>query len=87
MLMAHPVVLRKLVEEYRALEVLRARNGSPECRRRLEDVSYTLCVSTGTRTVRDALRAAERRLDDLLVERMEQPVPDGSSGTAVRLTA
>jgi len=83
-LMAHPVVLRKLVDEYRALQILHAQDGSPGCRRRLEDVTYTLCVSTGTRTVEDALLAAERRLEAALVD---LPVPEGPSGTHVRLSA
>ncbi|MET9619601.1 MULTISPECIES: DUF5133 domain-containing protein [unclassified Streptomyces] len=62
MLMAHPVVLSKLVEEYEALSMLHAENGSPEVRRRVEDLAYTLCVSTGTRDVDTALIAARHRL-------------------------
>ncbi|MFE2232677.1 DUF5133 domain-containing protein [Streptomyces sp. NPDC059442] len=62
MLMAHPVVLSKLVEEYEALSMLQAENGSPEVRRRVEDLAYTLCVSTGTRDVDTALIAARHRL-------------------------
>lgn len=62
MLMAHPVVLSKLVEEYEALSLLHAENGSPEVRRRVEDLAYTLCVSTGTRDVDTALIAARHRL-------------------------
>lgn len=49
MLMAHPAVLRDLVEQYEALSALHAEDGSPESRQRLNDVAYTLCVSTGTR--------------------------------------
>ncbi|MET9724407.1 DUF5133 domain-containing protein [Streptomyces zaomyceticus] len=62
MLMAHPVVLSKLVEEYEALSVLHAEDGSREVRRRMEDLAYTLCVSTGTRDVDTALVAARHRL-------------------------
>ncbi|MCD2469432.1 DUF5133 domain-containing protein [Streptomyces sp. NPDC056460] len=62
MLMAHPVILSKLVEEYEALSVLNAEDGSPEVRRRIEDLAYTLCVSTGTRDVDTALIAARHRL-------------------------
>ncbi|MFG2872676.1 DUF5133 domain-containing protein [Streptomyces sp. NPDC048338] len=62
MLMAHPVVLSKLVEEYEALSVLHAENGSAQVRRRVEDLAYTLCVSTGTRDVDTALIAARHRL-------------------------
>ncbi|WP_225802644.1 DUF5133 domain-containing protein [Streptomyces sp. NK15101] len=62
MLMAHPVVLRNLIEEYETLEVLRAENGSAEVRRRMDDLAYTLCVSTGTCDVDAALIAARHRL-------------------------
>lgn len=61
MLMAHPAVLEELLRRY---EELRAHDaaGRPEARRRLEDVSYTLCVSTGTRDVASALRVAREQL-------------------------
>ncbi|CAL9643476.1 hypothetical protein SUDANB19_06383 [Streptomyces sp. enrichment culture] len=62
MLMAHPAVLRDLVEQYETLRVLHAQEGSPEVRQRMNDVAYTLCVSTGTRDVDAALVAARHRL-------------------------
>lgn len=62
MLMAHPRILRNLVEQYEALSALHTGNGAPEARRRLEDIAYTLCVSTGTREVESALAAARRQL-------------------------
>jgi hypothetical protein len=62
MLMAHPAVLKDLVEQYEALRALYAENGGEEARRRLDDVSYTLCVSTGTRDVDSALVAARHRI-------------------------
>ncbi|MDG4865665.1 DUF5133 domain-containing protein [Streptomyces sp. T-3] len=74
MLLAHPVVLMNLLEQYEALKVLRAQNGDPGAQRRLDDVSYTLCVATGTRDIDMALIAARQRLsgarptDDSLVE-------------------
>ncbi|GAA2917988.1 hypothetical protein GCM10010518_00590 [Kitasatospora cinereorecta] len=61
-LMAHPATLRNLVKRYEALRSLHVRLGTPESVRHLEDVSYTLCVTTGTRTVPDALSAAEAQL-------------------------
>ncbi|MEU8882018.1 DUF5133 domain-containing protein [Streptomyces hydrogenans] len=64
MLMAHPVVLRELVEQYETLQALHAENGSAEARRRMDDLAYTLCVSTGTRDVDAALIAARRRLPE-----------------------
>ncbi|MFD0141562.1 MULTISPECIES: DUF5133 domain-containing protein [unclassified Streptomyces] len=62
MLMAHPAVLSNLIEQYETLRVLHAENGGAEVRRRLDDVAYTLCVSTGTRDVDAALIAARYRL-------------------------
>ncbi|MFF2860983.1 DUF5133 domain-containing protein [Streptomyces rubiginosohelvolus] len=62
MLMAHPTVLRNLIEQYEALRVLHAENGGHEARQRMDDVAYTLCVSTGTSDVDSALVAARHRL-------------------------
>ncbi|MET7797854.1 DUF5133 domain-containing protein [Streptomyces decoyicus] len=62
MLTAHPAVLHELVEEYEVLELLHARQGRDEVRRRMDDVAYTLCVSTGTRDVDAALIAARHQL-------------------------
>ena len=62
MLMAHPAVLTKLLEEYEALRSLQAEDGRPEVRRRMEDVTYTLCVTTGTSDIEAALIAAPHQL-------------------------
>ncbi|MGY3340218.1 hypothetical protein ACVW0K_006317 [Streptomyces filamentosus] len=60
--MAHPAVLRELIAQYETLQVLDAENGGEEVRRRMDDLAYTLCVSTGTRDVDTALIAARHRL-------------------------
>ncbi|MEE1754683.1 DUF5133 domain-containing protein [Streptomyces sp. SP18CS02] len=63
MLLAHPAVLRELVARYESL--CTASQGlalAPDLKRRLEDVTYTLCVTTGTRHVDQALAAARARL-------------------------
>ncbi|MCX5384124.1 DUF5133 domain-containing protein [Streptomyces sp. NBC_00083] len=62
MLMAHPAVLRDLLDEYEALVVLNAADGDESTRQRLDDVTYTLCVSTGTRDIDAAVIAARHRL-------------------------
>ncbi|MDG9722782.1 DUF5133 domain-containing protein [Streptomyces sp. DH41] len=62
MLLAHPVVLKNLIERYETLRALHAEDGTEEARRRMEDVAYTLCVSTGTRDVDTALVAARHQL-------------------------
>lgn len=66
MLMAHPAVLRPMVEEYKALVTLPSGQDSEKIRRRLEDVSYTLCVATGTRDIDAALVAARLHLSGAL---------------------
>ncbi|MGW6742647.1 DUF5133 domain-containing protein [Streptomyces sp. NPDC055025] len=75
MLMAHPAILRNLVEQYETLKALHAEQGSSGTRRRLEDITYTLCVSTGTRTPAEALAAAEQRLNSSLPSLTEAVVP------------
>ncbi|MFC8176899.1 DUF5133 domain-containing protein [Streptomyces sp. NPDC057325] len=65
MLMAHPAVLRELIDQYEALTAAGAADGdSGQLRQRVDDVAYTLCVSTGTRSVDAALNAARRQLLD-----------------------
>ncbi|MFJ9417323.1 DUF5133 domain-containing protein [Streptomyces sp. NPDC101227] len=62
MLMAHPAILQGLTQEYRALELLSAGQVGDEMRQRMDDLAYTLCVSTGTSDVDAALIAAEHHL-------------------------
>ncbi len=62
MLMANPAVLRNLLEEYEALASLHAETGAAQARQRMEDVAYTLCVSTATQDVDSALAAARQQL-------------------------
>ncbi|MFI6808071.1 DUF5133 domain-containing protein [Streptomyces luteogriseus] len=65
MLMAHPAVLRDLIEQYKALKTLAASDAADmQARQRMEDVIYTLCVSTGTRDIEAALIEASRQLPD-----------------------
>ncbi|MDT0443064.1 DUF5133 domain-containing protein [Streptomyces johnsoniae] len=64
MLMAHPDVLRTLIDQYETLGLLHTEGADdPEVRQRREDVAYTLCVATGTRDVDAALAAARRQLN------------------------
>ena len=74
MLMAHPAILRNLVDQYESLQALLAVNGSPDVRRRFDDVAYSLCVATGTNDADAALIAAHHHLpgarteDDSLID-------------------
>ncbi|MBB5936718.1 DUF5133 domain-containing protein [Streptomyces zagrosensis] len=87
MLMAHPAVLQRLVEQYETLKALHAEAGDEAARQRMDDVAYTLCVSTGTQDVDTALISAKYHLpgarvhDDSVLtgagEEPAQPVPGG----------
>ncbi|GEB49878.1 MULTISPECIES: DUF5133 domain-containing protein [Streptomyces] len=57
----HPDTLRGLVAQYETLRHY-AGDGDEQRRRDLADVTYTLCVSTGTRDVNDALAAARAHI-------------------------
>jgi len=65
MLMAHPTVLRNLVDRYEALaaEAATAETVDPQVRQQLQDTAYTLCVSTGTREIASALTAARVHIE------------------------
>ncbi|MFG2396030.1 DUF5133 domain-containing protein [Streptomyces lydicus] len=68
MLKPHPAILRDLVKQYEELRAQNPERSSTETRRRAEDLSYTLCVSTGTRTVEAALAFAAEQLQADLAE-------------------
>ncbi|WP_404961625.1 DUF5133 domain-containing protein [Streptomyces sp. 147326] len=61
-MLSHPAVLARLVEEYETASELQAAGRHEPGRQRMEDVVYTLCVSTGTRDIDAALAAARERL-------------------------
>ncbi|WP_406010737.1 DUF5133 domain-containing protein [Streptomyces sp. NBC_00637] len=63
MLMPHPAVLRRLVDEYEALTQAGPAEAKPQHQAQARDLAYTLCVSTGTRDVRHALETARQWLD------------------------
>ncbi|MCZ4098510.1 DUF5133 domain-containing protein [Streptomyces sp. SID13666] len=59
MLMPRPATLQLLIDRYDQLRALESAGAmTSEERRQLEDSAYTLCVSTGTRNIADALRVA-----------------------------
>ncbi|KUM67128.1 hypothetical protein AQI70_36655 [Streptomyces curacoi] len=72
MLRAHPLLLRELVERCETLRRRLASGGGAETRRQLEDVTYTLCVVTGTRQLDTALCGARQQLADAMTR--EQPL-------------
>ncbi|KNB50725.1 DUF5133 domain-containing protein [Streptomyces caatingaensis] len=79
MLLAHPAVLRDLVERHAALERAAAPGAAdPAIRQELADVTYTLCVSTGTRDLAAALRVARHRLAEAADGHEEAPLTAGT---------
>ncbi|MEU6394037.1 MULTISPECIES: DUF5133 domain-containing protein [unclassified Streptomyces] len=62
MITPHPQILRSLLSRYATARVQLVENDTLANRRLLEDVAYTLCVTTGTREIEDALATAERFL-------------------------
>ena len=79
MLIPHPAVLRRLVEEYEAVTALDTGTGRARASTRAQDLAYTLCVSTGTREVDQALQAARRML-----AAASAPEPHATSTPATR---
>jgi hypothetical protein len=71
-LRANPSLLRELVERCDTLRRSLTAGESPQVRRSLEDVTYTLCVVTGTRQLDAALYVARRQLADAMTR--EQPL-------------
>ncbi|MEU2618431.1 DUF5133 domain-containing protein [Streptomyces sp. NPDC007157] len=75
-----PKVVRRLLTRYASLRIALAEDGWREGARELEDVSYTLCITMGTRNVREAIAAA----DTLLVARVRRnsvQEPDSADGS------
>ncbi|MGV9878626.1 DUF5133 domain-containing protein [Streptomyces sp. NPDC003006] len=62
MLRPHTSFLRSLLETHAMLRDLQAKEDSAAVRQQLDDVAYTLCVSTGTRTIDEALAWARAQL-------------------------
>ncbi|MFF2226076.1 DUF5133 domain-containing protein [Streptomyces globisporus] len=60
--MPRPETVRSLLASYNELQLEHSQDSATGLSRSLEDVSYTLCVTTGTRTIQDALLTAERIL-------------------------
>ncbi|MFH8441717.1 DUF5133 domain-containing protein [Streptomyces sp. NPDC018026] len=78
MLMPHPAVLRGLLEEYEAAAANESADATGEPGPRTRDLAYTLCVSTGTRDVRQALETARRHLAEAVRGALQS---DGQEGT------
>ncbi|MEU6394026.1 DUF5133 domain-containing protein [Streptomyces sp. NPDC046939] len=63
MLNPDPMFIRTLLSRYADVQLRFSERPTQELQWQLDDVTYTLCVSTGTRTVREALMAADAVLE------------------------
>ncbi|MEU9457167.1 DUF5133 domain-containing protein [Streptomyces sp. NPDC048277] len=70
-----PKVVRRLLTRYASLRIALAESEGRQESRELEDVSYTLCITMGTRNVHEAIAAA----DTLLVAAAGQDSDTGHS--------
>ncbi|MFG3506598.1 DUF5133 domain-containing protein [Streptomyces sp. NPDC047821] len=87
MLLAHPAVLRELVARYESLCTASQELAlAPDLKRRLDDVTYTLCVTTGTRHLDQALAAARARLAATATATVTSTVTAAAAATAVAAT-
>ncbi|WP_019070085.1 DUF5133 domain-containing protein [Streptomyces hokutonensis] len=62
MLVPDPKAVRKLLTRYAVLRIAQAERQRPETAAELNDVSYTLCVMTGTTDIREAIAKADALL-------------------------
>ncbi|MFJ2738750.1 DUF5133 domain-containing protein [Streptomyces sp. NPDC087440] len=62
MLVPDPKVLRTLLTRYAENRFAHAQNPTPESRQALDDVTYTLCVTTSTKSIEAALASADALL-------------------------
>ncbi|GAA2298888.1 DUF5133 domain-containing protein [Streptomyces kunmingensis] len=60
---ADPMYIRTLLSRYADVQLRFSERPTQELQWQLDDVTYTLCATTGTRTVRDALMAADHVLE------------------------
>lgn len=69
MLMAHPAVLRNLLERYEALQILADEGvGGSRVHHQLQDAGYALCVSMGAVDIESALDAARQQVGEAAFE-------------------
>ncbi|MFD5496948.1 DUF5133 domain-containing protein [Streptomyces sp. NPDC001812] len=62
MLVPDPKRVRQLLTRYATLRIAQAERYSPVAARELEDITYTLCVMTGTAGIREAVARADALL-------------------------
>ncbi|SDJ35670.1 DUF5133 domain-containing protein [Streptomyces indicus] len=71
--MPDPKFVRTLLSRYADLQMRAAEKPDPEVQGQLDDVVYTLCISTGTQTIREALAAADLVLEQAAAKTASRP--------------
>jgi hypothetical protein len=61
-LVPDPKAVRKLLTRYAVLRISQAERQRPQTAAELDDVSYTLCVMTGSTDIREAIARADALL-------------------------
>ncbi|MDJ1137980.1 DUF5133 domain-containing protein [Streptomyces iconiensis] len=87
-MIAHPDTLRRLVAQY---EALRQHTSDTDASggQNLADISYTLCVSTGTRDIESALATAHEHIqaaERLSAQPVNKEAVNGASADAGTLS-
>ncbi|MBM7173226.1 DUF5133 domain-containing protein [Streptomyces sp. G44] len=62
MLKPEPRSVRTLLSRYACARIALMEKADPAWQREMEDVTYTLCVVTGTQSITDAIAAADQIL-------------------------
>ncbi|MFD3513465.1 DUF5133 domain-containing protein [Streptomyces sp. NPDC058657] len=75
MLVPDPKVLRELLTRYAETRLAHAEKPTEETRRAVEDVVYTLCVTTSTSRIEAALATADTLLEQTCCARAETRTP------------
>ncbi|MGW6843559.1 DUF5133 domain-containing protein [Streptomyces sp. NPDC054958] len=86
-MMTHPTVLAGLVAEYEMESELRTAGPHRPVRQQMEDVVYTLCVSTGTQDIDAALAVARERLSTAWLGEVDDAEAMARSGRTSRRAA
>ncbi|WP_242438632.1 DUF5133 domain-containing protein [Streptomyces sp. CB00455] len=80
--MPDPQFVRTLLARYATARIALAQDSGPQWEQELDDVTYTLCVATGSRSIGDALAAADAYLEQSAAAKA--PAPGPHPGLAAR---
>ncbi|WP_394427037.1 DUF5133 domain-containing protein [Streptomyces sp. SGAir0957] len=82
MIAPSPSAARALLARYASARIAHAESPGPRTAQDLADVTYTLCVLTGTRSVAEAIAAAELLLTRQAPQSARRAEPEAAGDTA-----